>query len=1429
MRVTPQGELLLAGGTLGVLFRVGTDGQGRVFAGNGFRGFGGEGDQTINAAFAFPSGVLEDDRGNVYVADTENHRVRRIDPNGIVTTIAGTGANAFAGDGGPALRASLSFPTGMAFDNSGNLFIADSGNDRIRRISPDGIIATIAGVGRREFCGDNGRAVNACLSDPKGLIFDRAGNLFVADRGNNRVRRITGFGVITTYAGSGQAGFSGDGGSATEAMLNNPSGVAIAGDGSLLVADRFNHRIRRVTVSGIITTIAGTGVLGFNGDGLAPAESNISEPLDIGVDGRGAIFVVEAGIKRIRRIGADGRVSTAAGNGEGRFSGDGDQGLRAVFDVPLGLAVDRDGNLFFADTANHRVRRIGRDGLITTIAGTGQAGFSGDGGPAINARFQFPQGVSVDGQGNLFIADRANHRIRRISAGGVITTIAGNGVQAYSTGNGQALAASMNHPSDVAAAPDGSVYVADTGNHVVRRVLPNGAITIVAGTAKLGYSGDGGPAVLAQVYEPVGLSFDPVGGLIITDTGNHVIRRVDTAGRIQTIAGNTQIAFRGDGGPALQASFNYPLKAIYDKSGALFVTDSENNRIRVVLPNGIIETAAGTGEQAYFGDGGPARSAGLSLPAYLAIDFAGNIIFSDAQNNRLRALIAEPPRLSASPLQFAFQATSGGPATAEQSIAVDATLAGVQFTTSVLTASGGNWLSADLALGTLPATLKASANPAALAPGQYTGTIELTAAGTNPGKLQIDVLLDVEEGLPARLETDSASVGLLARRGAGPVSQRLKLRNTGGGIPEFQVSTATDSGGPWLTVSPESGRTVGGVVDITLRGDPSGLETGTYRGAVVVVSGDTGQVISIPVTFTVTPPEASIRLSQTGLPFTGVAGGGPVPPQRFEVLNRGVGSLNWTARVTTFDGGNWLLLSSTAGTSVAGAPGIPVQARVDTTGLEAKEYFGQIEVQSDGASNSPQVISVALNLLPAGTPLGPVLSPAGLVFTGVAGDSSPGSQEVQIFNSALSALTFVSGVTSEGRRTYVNLQPSQGSVGLATPQSLIVQPDTRGFGAGVYRGAVTLIFSDGSYRLLPVVLILKPQPQTSGRTADSECAPTRLVPLFTTIPQDFSLPVAWPVPVELRVLDDCANPVDDGSTLISFSNGDVPLALTPLLNGRWSGTYFSRVPPASPLIITADAEQTAGALRGRIAVSGGMRPYDTPPLLTREGVVSTSSYAPAEPLAPGSLVSLFGLRLSNFQETFQQLPLPQRLGDTEILLGGRRLPLLLATDRQINAILPMSLPTNTELPLVVRRGRVQSTPDMVKISSASPGIFSSEGTGQGVALAYVRTENGSLVRVTDERRVAPGEKVVLQCSGLGRTSPALTSGEVVPEGEYRTELGVTVILNGNEFETEYAGLQPGVVGVYQVQFTMPESLTGDVEIKVRSGGANSRAVILPAR
>jgi sugar lactone lactonase YvrE len=560
---------------------------------------------------------------------------------GLITTIAGTGVSGFSGDGGPATAAQLTLPIFVARDAAGNLFIVD--DVRIRKITAaTGVISTVAGTGTVGLSADGGQATAAELWYPTGVAVDGAGNVFIAEA--SRVRKVTAAtGIISTIAGSASSGFDGDGGPATAAHLAGAAGVALDSAGNVYIADRYNHRIRKVAVAtGIITTVAGNGSGGFDGDGGAATAAQLNSPSGVAVDIGGNLYITDLDNKRIRKVEAStGVITTVAGNGLLGYGGDGGPAIAAPLNLRSGVTVDATGNVYMAERLSDRIRMVtAATGLIATVAGSGRSTFGGDDGAALAAGMFWPEGVAVDEAGNLYIADTRNFRIRRVAASRirahVISTIAGNGTAAFAGDGGPATGAALNAPVSAALDSAGNLYFVDEQNYRIRKIASSGLITTVAGNGTIGPLGDGGPATDAQLEGANGIALDAAGKFYIAD--GHRIRKVTIAtGIIATVAGTTSYGFSGDGGPATLAQLDYPTGIALDGSGNLFIADARNYRVRkVAVSTGTITTVAGTGTEGFSGDDGPATSAQLGWINDLATDHAGNLYVADQTNYRIR-------------------------------------------------------------------------------------------------------------------------------------------------------------------------------------------------------------------------------------------------------------------------------------------------------------------------------------------------------------------------------------------------------------------------------------------------------------------------------------------------------------------------------------------------------------------------------------------------------------------------------------------------------------------------------------------------------------------------------------------------------------------------------------------------------------------------
>lgn len=666
--VTANGDIYFADSSFHRIWKVDPSGLITIVAGLDEGGFSGDGGSATDAQLNAPEDVAIDSNGTIFIADSDNHRIRMIKSDGIILTIAGSGGieydgGGFSGDGGLAIEALLNAPQGVAVGPNGGIYIADSENHRIRRVRTDGIIETIAGDGESGYSGDGGPATQAKLYRPVDVLVTNNGIVYIADFYNHCVRRVDGQGNIETVAGlpTGKydfesGGFEGDGGPATMAKFNRVNAIAFDLFGNLYVSDLENHRIRKIEAienvemdqstipgnfsgagktdvdgpggttnsvsstvagsgreSGYVYTVAGSGEFGifetatFSGDGGLGVEAVLNRPEGIAIGPKGGIFIADKMNDRIRRVDpGDGTIVTVVGGGEIRDNGDVGLSTEVNLSYPHGLFFGGDGFLYFTTSLDNMVYKCDLStSIITKVAGKGRSyddHFQGDGGKAVDAWLGSPQDVYAYSDGTLLIADGKHHGIRRIGADGTISTIAGSGPFEQDAGDfsgdgGLATEARLNGPAAVTVGPEGGIYIADVLNHRIRKVNANGMISTIAGNGESGlysgnYSGDGGPATVASLDQPTDVLVTNEGIIYIADSGNYCIRRIGSDGIISTVVGDNdaednygipQEGFDGDGGLSTEAKFDYLSGIVFDSSGNLYISDSGNHRVRIVI------------------------------------------------------------------------------------------------------------------------------------------------------------------------------------------------------------------------------------------------------------------------------------------------------------------------------------------------------------------------------------------------------------------------------------------------------------------------------------------------------------------------------------------------------------------------------------------------------------------------------------------------------------------------------------------------------------------------------------------------------------------------------------------------------------------------------------------------------------------------------
>ena len=1386
--LAPDGSVIAADEDNSIVVRIESDGTLRIVAGNGTFGITGDGGPATAASLGAPFGLALDHAGNLYFSERFGC-VRKVNPGGIISTVS----------------CLFSMPVGLAIDSKDNLYVAAAGSHQIARVTPDGVISVVAGTGTSGFSGDGGPAVKAMLNSPLALAIDSQDNLYVTEPLNNRVREITASGTIFTVAGGGTS--AADSIPATAAALT-PLDVALDAQGNIYITDFTSAGVKKITPDGIATRIAGTGKQTFDGDGGPALQASFTTPGGIFVDPSGNIHVSDRGAHRVRLIDAStNHIQTIAGNGKFRFSDDGVKAATAILAGPDGIVADRTGNVYFSDGLSNRVRKISPDGLLTTVAGTGEAASSGDGGPAKEAKIATPAGLALDAQGNLLIVDSVGARIRRVGADGVITTIAGNGLNGYDGDNGLATNARLAIPTGVAVGPDGSVYIADPQNRRVRRVF-NRIITTFAGNGTPGASGaigDNGPATQASTPYPFDVAVDPSGNVYISDYDR--IRRVDTDGTITTFADPSVIGC-------------CPNRLTTDADGNVLA--SVGNRIIKITPDGVPALIAGNGAAAFGGDGGPATAASLVCSCGVALGPSGYIYLTDQGNNRVRVILPVAPQLSVSTANIQLSGRSTGAPTPTQAVTVSSSISGVPFTATTSTVQGGNWLTVTPNRATTPSNLQISGDPSQLTRGTYNGTITISSESSGTAAVIISVKFIVADPQPAKLLVNSTLLSFSFLQGASASAQTLLIANSGDGELNFTATASTSSRGNWLSVMPtNSTATAAQAAPVTVSADPGNLNPGTYTGQVVITNrADAGDSTVLAVTMIVSAIQRKLLLSQYGLTFTIVEQGPQAPSQTFGVLNIGQGMMAWTVQTVVFSSGaNWLSATPSSGSTDASSLTVPtVEVAASPTGLAKGTYYGEVLVSAPDADNSPQVVSIVLNVLPAGSNPGLLVRPTGLIFTSVAGRQPPGSQSVEITNLSTIPVSFIAGHLPADPDDRFKEFPSNGTLLPGVPFTLQVVPSKPILQPGVLRGTLTIQPDDLRFspQVVDVLQVVVPAPGGSGSIAKREsdgqaCTPSTLFPVFTQANAN-NVVAAWPNALEVRVVDSCAGPLTAGRVVVSFSNGDPQLNLASLKDGRWAGTWTPRKSLSQVTLTVNAATLDQRAAGSAVFMVNGVQSNNDPPVVQPGSVLNAADpSAVGAPLAPGSEISIFGVHLADSTSSVAEPPFETELMGTSVLLGTVSLPISAVTRNRIDAVIPFDVPVNVSQQILVLRNGTLSAPEQVVLSSAQPAIFSSDSTGTGQGLVYRVATDGTLALAGPGNPASIADTIAIRCTGLGSVNQAVSADLPAPSSPPAAVNGVvSARIGGVDVAADSAFLVPGKAGLYEVRVTIPTGVpTGD--------------------
>lgn len=565
---------------------------------------------------------------------------------------------------------------------------------------------------------------------------------------------------------------------------------------------------------------------------------------------------------------------------------------------------------------------------------------------------------------------------------------------------------------------------------------------------------------------------------------------------------------------------------------------------------------------------------------------------------------------------------------------------------------------------------------------------------------------------------------------------------------------------------------------------------------------------NLPMNAIVTPLGPFLSLSQTGLQFQVASGAAATASQTVSVSNPGTGSLAFTTSVSTLSGGNWLSVTGGPG-NVAATASTNLTVQANPANLVPGLYFGRVDVNAPGVFDAPQSIIVALNVLGSAVSAAPSISPTGIVFVATVG-SNPVPQRIQVTNPS-GQTAMIAASTEPG--AFFTPQPTQGSILAGQSAEFTMTANTAALAAGVYRTPLTLQPVGGEALNIPVTLVVKPA---------GKCTPTQLLPVFTSLLNGFTLTAGLPVPLQAQVIDDCGTALTNGVLTAAFT-GDPAMSLVSTGNGYWSGTWTPILVAGGGAAVTLAATSFTSGVNGGAGLSGTLVANNSIPVVTTGGVVSAASLQLNAPLAPGSFLSIFGANLADGPTSAASLPLPTKLGTTQVLLGGKPLPLNFAGPTQINAIVPYGTPLENLQQLMVVHGSSYSPPQTLAVTDTQPAMFTQNQSGSGPGIVVVIKPDGTQFLNTATAPASAGDVLVLYCTGLGAVSPPSADGAAASSSTLsRTTQPVSVTIGGQSAPILFSGLAPGFAGLYQVNVTVPTGIAPGTQVPlVVSAGALS--------
>jgi len=777
---------------------------------------------------------------------------------------------------------------------------------------------------------------------------------------------------------------------------------------------------------------------------------------------------------------------------------------------------------------------------------------------------------------------------------------------------------------------------------------------------------------------------------------------------------------------------------------------------------------------------------------------------------------AGSPTLTVAPasLSFSYRPDTGLPV--QQSLSLFTTGTATSFTVSV----NGSWLSAAPLGGQTPGNIAVSVpNVAGLAPGTYNGQVTVTPLNASPPVLTIPVSLLVQAVPPPQLTLGQTHFAYGLAQGSAPVQAQLPVLNPGGGVLSF---TTAATGCSCVSVTTASGQaSAGSPAAVGFTVNPAGLPPSTYYSQIVISASD-GETATVTVTTAVTSLTQSIVLTQTGLLFGTVAQGAAPPAQSFSIINAGQGTMNWSVNAQVLSGTpGWLSVSPSSGGAAAGTLPTPVTVTANPGSLPVGQYYGLVEVMAPNAGNSPQVVSVLLNIVDPSQ--GAILaSPVGALVGSVAGTNLTGAST--LYNLSNQALSYTSTVSTTDGGSWLAVSPSTGAVPAMGSVQVTVASTAAALPAGTGQGVVQVGFSNGIVQSIGV---------SSLSGAQAGCQPGYLVPTVTSsIGPSFTVTQSQPVSLSVNVADNCNNPVPTASVAANFSDGDASLTLVPKGNGVWTGTWTPKAAQAQVTvsIVPTTVVQGTKGLAGLAQLTGTVQAAASSDAPAPAAALNSANVSGAAQISPGSWVTILGDRLANGTSSASGT-FPPSLAGTAVTIGSTALPLDYAGPGQVNALLPFSLTPNTSVSLVVERSGTVSVPINLTLADLGPAIFSTtgDGTGQG---AVVIASSGVLAAPVGafpgSQPVARGDYLAIYCTGLGAVNNTPADGAPAPSSApLATTLATPgVTIGGMPAVVSYSGLAPGLVGLYQVNVQVPANApTGDaVSLAISVGSLTSNTV-----